>query len=154
MAREIERKFLVADPSVVDGLQGVAFVQGYLSTVPERTVRVRSAGEHAYITVKGMALGSSRPEFEYPIPIADATEMLATLCERPLVEKKRYRLAHAGHTWEVDVFEGDNAGLVVAEVELAHPDEALDLPAWVGAEVTDDPRYLNANLVRRPFRSW
>lgn len=154
MPKEIERKFLVADPSIIDGVAGVVYRQGYLSTVPERTVRVRVAGDHGHITVKGRAIGQTRPEFEYEIPLDDADEMLSLLCERPVIEKRRYRIAYSGHTWEVDVFGGENLGLVVAEVELDREDEAVDLPDWVGAEVTDDPRYLNANLVARPFRRW
>ena len=154
MPNEIERKFLVADPSIVDGVPGVTYRQGYLSTVPERTVRVRVAGDHGYITVKGRAAGQTRPEFEYEIPLDHANEMLSLLCEQPLIEKRRHRIGYSGHIWEVDVFDGENAGLVVAEVELESEGEAVELPQWVGTEVTDDPRYLNANLVARPFRRW
>ncbi len=154
MGTEIERKFLVADLSIVDGVPGTAYRQGYLSTDPDRTVRVRRAGDRGFVTIKGRAEGARRDEFEYAIPVADADELLDRLCLRPLVEKTRYRLAHAGHTWEVDVFAGDNAGLVVAEVELGSEDEAITRPPWLGDEVTDDPRYLNANLVRRPYRTW
>jgi adenylate cyclase len=139
MGVEIERKFLVADRAVLDGLIGTAYRQGYLSTTPERTVRVRHAGETA--------------EFEYPIPVADVDDLLA-LCERPIIEKVRYRIGHAGLVWEVDVFGGDNAGLVVAEVEIPSLETAVEVPAWVGAEVTDDPRYFNANLVSHPFSAW
>jgi adenylate cyclase len=153
MGVEIERKFLVADRAVLDGLIGTAYRQGYLSTTPERTVRVRHAGEAAFLTVKGISLGASRAEFEYPIPVADVDDLLA-LCERPIIEKVRYRIGHAGLVWEVDVFGGDNAGLVVAEVEIPSPDTAVEVPAWAGAEVTDDPRYFNANLVSHPFSAW
>jgi adenylate cyclase len=153
MGVEIERKFLVADRAVLDGLIGTAYRQGYLSTTPERTVRVRHAGEAAFLTVKGISIGASRAEFEYPIPVADVDDLLA-LCERPIIEKVRYRIGHAGLLWEVDVFGGDNAGLVVAEVEIPSPDTAVEVPAWAGAEVTDDPRYFNANLVSHPFSAW
>lgn len=153
MGVEIERKFLVADRAVLDGLIGTAYRQGYLSTTPERTVRVRRAGETAFLTVKGISIGASRAEFEYPIPVADVDALLA-LCERPIIEKVRYRIGHAGLVWEVDVFGGDNAGLVVAEVEIPSLETAVEVPAWVGAEVTDDPRYFNANLVSHPFSAW
>jgi CYTH domain-containing protein/SAM-dependent methyltransferase len=155
MPTETERKFLVRllpDPAVLG--TGSFFRQGYLSVEPDRTVRVRRAGDRAFVTIKGRTRGASRAEFEYEIPSAEAAEMLDTLCLRPLVEKTRYRVEHGGMTWEVDVFSGENEGLVVAEVELPSEEHAVELPDWVGAEVTEDPRYLNANLVARPFRSW
>jgi adenylate cyclase len=153
MGTEIERKFLVRDVTAVAGAEGIPYRQGYLSTVPERTVRVRLAGPRAFLTVKGITVGSTRPEFEYEIPVADAMALLP-MCEPPLVEKTRYRVEHAGLTWEVDVFEGENAGLVVAEVELPASDTPVELPGWIGEEVTGDPRYYNANLVARPFTTW
>jgi CYTH domain-containing protein len=153
MGIEIERKFLVRDTGIVDGLDGVAYRQGYLSTDPDRTVRVRRAGDHGYITVKGRSHGAARAEFEYEIPPADADAMLLQ-CLEPVIDKVRYRIEHAGRVWEIDVFAGANAGLVVAEVELSEEDADVDLPGWVGAEVTGDPRYFNANLVARPFRDW
>lgn len=152
--REIERKFLVRDDSWRRGAVGVAFRQGYLSSARERTVRVRVAGERAFLTVKGPTEGIARPEWEYPIPLADATAMLDRLCERPLVEKTRYAIAHAGYTWEVDEFHGDNQGLVVAEVELSSETEQPPLPSWIGDEVSSDPRYFNANLVKHPYKTW
>ena len=121
MGTEIERKFLVRDVSAVRDATGVPYRQGYLSTVPERTVRVRVAGEHAFITIKGTNVGATRAEFEYEIPLADAQALLR-MCLPPLVEKTRYRIDHGGLTWEVDVFEGENDGLVVAEVELPAAD--------------------------------
>jgi adenylate cyclase len=153
MGTEIERKFLVRDVTVVAGAEGIPYRQGYLSTVPERTVRVRLAGPRAFLTVKGITVGDTRSEFEYEIPVADAMALLR-MCERPLVEKTRYRVEHAGLTWEVDIFEGDNAGLIVAEVELPASDTPVELPDWIGEEVTGDPRYYNANLVARPFTTW
>jgi len=150
---EIERKFLVQDRSVLEGVPGVSYRQGYLSTDPERTVRVRLAGDRAFLTIKGITQGASRAEFEYEVPPADAEALLA-LCERPLVEKTRHCLEHAGLVWEIDVFAGENDGLIVAEVELPAPDTPVDVPAWVGDEVTLDLRYQNANLVRHPYRSW
>jgi len=150
---EIERKYLVGDTGFLDGVEGIPYRQGYLSTDPDRTVRIRRAGPHAYVTVKGRTHGATRAEFEYEIPVDDAEAMLE-LCLPPLIEKTRHRIEHAGRVWEVDVFDGANAGLVVAEIELPSEDADLELPAWVGAEVTDDRRYLNANLVAHPFSEW
>ena len=154
MAREVERKFLVTGAHWKPGAPGVEMRQGYLSTVKERTVRVRTEGARAVLTIKGLTVGVSRLEFEYEIPLADANRMLDELCERPLVEKTRYRVAAGRHTWEIDEFHGENAGLVVAEIELASSDEPFERPAWVGKEVSDDPRYFNANLIARPYRTW
>jgi adenylate cyclase len=154
VGQEIERKFLV------DGLGWQAcavaadeLCQGYLSMDPDRTVRVRLAGERAWLTIKGRARGAARAEFEYRIPVADARELLQ-LCLAPLVEKTRYRIPFAGRTWEVDVFAGANRGLVLAEVELDSPDAVVTLPPWLGNEVTTDHRYANANLAARPFTTW
>lgn len=154
MAREVERKFLVAGTAWKTGATGVPFRQGYLSTVKERTVRVRTEGDRAVLTIKGLTVGISRSEFEYPIPVADAVRMLDDLCERPLIEKTRYRVPAGRHTWEIDEFHGDNAGLVIAEIELAAEDEAFERPPWLGAEVSHDPRYFNASLIRHPYRTW
>lgn len=154
MAEEIERKFLVSNDSWRPGASGTLFRQGYLSTDPERTVRVRLEGERGVLTIKGLSRGIRRAEFEYPLPAAEAAVLLDTLCLQPLIEKTRYRVEHAGHIWEIDEFAGDNTGLVLAEVELTSEDEAVELPLWVGAEVSTDPRYFNANLIRHPFRRW
>jgi adenylate cyclase len=152
MAVEIERKFLVSDPSWKTG-NGSLLRQGYLSKTPERTVRVRLADDAAWLTIKGITTGTSRAEFEYRIPCADAAELLK-LCDGPLLEKTRYRVEYRGHIWEVDEFHGDNEGLVVAEVELQQENESVELPPWIGDEVTNDVRYFNSNLARQPFRSW
>ncbi len=156
MGREIERKFLVRDTSVLDGLVGIEIRQGYLSIDPERSVRVRRAGELAFLTIKGItsAHGTSRPEFEYPIPPEDADAMLDEIARRPLIEKTRYRVEAGNRVWEIDVFGGVNAGLVVAEVELPSEDARFVVPAWADAEVTGDPRYYNVNLVEHPYRDW
>jgi len=154
MPKEIERKFLVKNDAWRGQDAGKRYRQGYLSTVKERTVRVRTAGDKGFITVKGVSVGASRSEYEYEIPLGDANEMLDRLCERPLIEKVRYRVPHAGLVWEIDEFEGDNRGLIVAEVELKDEHQAVPLPNWVGEEVTGDPRYFNANLVTKPFTSW
>jgi adenylate cyclase len=153
MGKEIERKFLVDGTGWRTG-PGVEYRQGYLSSVKERTVRVRRAGEKAYLTVKGVNVGSSRSEYEYEIPVLDAKEMLEQLCPRPLVEKRRYRVEHAGLTWEIDEFSGENAGLVLAEVELTSEELEIQRPPWVGKEVTGDRRYFNAHLVEHPYQTW
>jgi len=120
---------------------------------PARTVRVRRAGEHAFLTIKGESHGAARAEFEYAIPLADVDELLA-LCPGPIIEKTRHRIGHGGRIWEVDVFDGDNAGLIVAEVEIPDADATVDVPDWAGEEVTPDPRYHNANLSTHPFSTW
>ena len=148
MPLEIERKFLVTG-TAWRSPDAQRLVQGYLSRDKARTVRVRIAGPLAFLTIKGATSGASRVEFEYPIPLADA-EALLGLCEGPLIDKVRHRVAFGGLLWEVDEVLGENAGLVVAEVELEREDQAVDLPPWVGEEVTHDPRYFNSNLVNRP----
>ncbi|MGN1209296.1 MAG: CYTH domain-containing protein [Duodenibacillus sp.] len=154
MALEIERKFLVRNDEWRTLGSPVVFRQGFLNTEPERTVRVRIAGERAFLTVKGITKGTTRLEYEYPIPVEDAAHMLEHLCERPLIEKTRTVIEYCGHRWEVDAFEGENAGLVVAEIELTSSDEAFEKPAWIGKEVTDDPRYYNSMLSRSPYSTW
>jgi CYTH domain-containing protein len=125
-----------------------------LSSVAARTVRVRIADNRGKLTVKGLTHGVTRAEYEYDIPLADATAMLHDLCERPLIEKRRHREPFAGKTWEIDVFEGDNAGLVIAEIELASESEPFELPPWAREEVSHDTRYYNANLLATPYKSW
>jgi adenylate cyclase len=154
MAREIERKFLVSGDRWKRGVEGVPFRQGYLSTVKERTVRVRIEGDRGRLTIKGLTVGVARPEFEYDIPLADAAFMLDQLCERPIIEKTRYRVRAGSHVWEVDEFHGENAGLILAEIELADPEEAFERPAWLGSEVSGDARFFNANLIAHPFSTW
>lgn len=154
MGLEIERKFLVTGTAWKALAAGVLIRQGYLSSAAERTVRVRIAGDQGFLTVKGKSRGLTRAEFEYAIPVEDAAAMLDGLCEKPLIEKTRYRVPFGAHTWEVDEFHGANAGLVVAEVELASADEEPALPPWVGREVSRDARYFNANLVKKPFTTW
>lgn len=153
MGVEIERKFLTSSESWREGAVGIRYTQGYLCREHGRTVRVRIAGEKAFLTIKGASKGFSRPEFEYPIPAEDARAMLS-LCDGPLIDKTRHRIPHAGHVWEVDVFHGENDGLIVAEVELRSADEVVDLPAWIGTEVTGDRKYDNSALSIRPYSSW
>ncbi len=155
MATEIERKFLVRDDSwrqLADS--GTRFSQGYLIGSNEASVRVRIEGETANLNIKSATPGIHRREYEYPIPLADAREMLANLCAKPVIDKIRYRLHHGEHEWEIDVFEGDNAGLVVAEIELQHENEPFERPEWLGEEVSHDVRYYNVNLVRHPYKDW
>jgi adenylate cyclase len=154
MAKEIERKFLVVGEEWKRGIEGVAYRQGYLSTVKERTVRVRTVGDKGFLTIKGVTVGVSRSEFEYSIPAEDANALLNDLCEKPLIEKNRYKVKHGGLTWEIDEFFGENQGLIVAEVELTDEHQAIDRPSWVGAEVSGDPRYFNSNLIKTPYTRW
>lgn len=154
MGQEIERKFLVHGEDWKNESTATRFRQGFLCTEPERTVRVRLAGSTGTLTIKGRTIGVTRAEFEYEIPAADAERLLDSLCRRPLIEKVRYRVDAGAHTWEVDVFEGDNEGLVVAEIELSSEGETFARPPWVGEEVTHDPRYFNASLVDLPYRKW
>jgi adenylate cyclase len=154
MGVEIERKFLLRGDGWKSLGEPVFFRQGYLSSHKERVVRVRIEGERAVITIKSANQGATRGEWEYEIPVADAAELLDGLCEQPLIEKYRRRIAFAGNVWEVDEFLGANAGLVVAEIELQAEDQQFDKPEWVGEEVTDDLRYLNSSLIRHPYSAW
>lgn len=152
MGIEIERKFLVTGDQWRQGA-GVRYSQGYLSRDKARTVRVRVAGDKAFLTIKGVSRGAARAEFEYEIPVAEA-EQLLELSDGPLIRKLRYKVRHDGLTWEVDEFLGDNTGLVVAEVELTSEDQTFTKPSWVGKEVTDDQRYYNSNLASHPYSQW
>jgi len=152
MGIEIERKFLVVGDAW-RAAPAVAYAQGYLNRDPRRTVRVRVVQQQAWLTIKGANTGATRAEFEYPIPVSDAEQLLA-LCDGPLVRKLRRKVEHAGRTWEIDEFQGDNAGLVVAEIELPAEDAPFERPAWLGAEVTHDPRYFNSSLASTPYSTW
>ena len=154
MGVEIERKFLVQGDVWRSQGKSVLLRQGYLSSHPDRVVRVRMEDDVATLTIKGRTTGATRGEWEYGIPVADAQALLDTLCERPLIEKYRTRIVHAGLTWEVDEFLGDNAGLIVAEIELQSEAQDFSKPDWVGEEVTGDPRYFNANLIQHPYATW
>jgi adenylate cyclase len=154
MGVEIERKFLVRGERWKTLAQGVLLRQGYLSSSPEGTVRVRIEGESAMLTIKGKSSGATRSEWEYPIPLADAQTFLDTLCERPIIEKKRYRIPFEDMVWEVDEFLGENAGLVVAEIELATENQSFAKPDWIADEVTHDVRYFNSSLIRNPYSRW
>ena len=154
MGTEIERKFLLRN----DGWRGLApgkpYVQGYLAGGRECSVRVRIADGKATLTIKGATIGATRSEFEYPLPLEDARHMLDTLARKPLIEKTRHAVPYKGFCWEIDEFHGANQGLIVAEIELEREDQAFEAPAWIGEEVTGDPRYYNANLARVPYSQW
>jgi len=154
MPVEIERKFLLKNDDWRGLAPGRHYRQGYLSTVAARTVRVRVIEDSGYLTIKGATTNVTRAEYEYAIPVQDAHAILDTLCERPLIEKTRYRIEHQGMVWEVDEFAGENAGLLIAEVELDSEDQVITLPEWIGEEVTGEPRYFNANLIASPFSQW
>jgi len=155
MALEIERKFLVAGDFREEAFAQEEIMQGYLSSVSERTVRIRIKGEEAFITVKGETneSGVSRFEWEKEIPLADARELLK-LCEPGIIDKVRYYIANGDHTFEVDVFRGENKGLIVAEIELSSEDESFEKPGWLGKEVTADEHYYNASLSKNPYTKW
>ena len=155
MALEIEKKFLVTGDFMKESAKATRITQGYLSSVPERTVRVRIKGDKGYITIKGIgsASGASRFEWEKEIPVAEVEQLLA-ICEPGVIDKTRHLVISGKHTFEVDVFYGDNEGLVLAEVELSSEDEAFVKPAWLGQEVTGDARYYNSMLMKNPYKRW
>ncbi|MEA2038525.1 MAG: CYTH domain-containing protein [Thermodesulfobacteriota bacterium] len=154
MPVEIEKKFLVKGDSWRNLATGSFYCQGYISLAPERIVRVRTIEDKGFLTIKGVTKGFSRAEYEYEIPLHDANEMLDQLCERPLIEKNRYKIEYKGLIWEVDDFLGDNQGLILAEVELIEENQKIALPGWIGEEVTGNFRYCNASLVKYPFNQW
>ena len=155
MAQEIEKKFLVAGEFKESAKKATRITQGYLSSVPERTVRVRVKGEKGYITVKGIGndSGASRFEWEKEIPVEDVKALLE-ICEPGVIDKTRYLVKVGTHTFEVDEFYGDNEGLTVAEVELSDENEAFDKPSWLGEEVTGDAKYYNSMLMKNPYKNW
>jgi len=153
MPTEIERKFLVVGTDWKQGAVSAELSQGYLSQDPERTVRIRITEDRAFLTIKGFTEGISRQEFEYPVPLNDAEQILA-LCLPSIITKTRYTIEAKGRRWEVDEFHGDNKGLVIAEIELDHESDAIEKPAWVGTEVSADPRYYNASLAQLPYCQW
>ena len=159
MAIEIERKFLVTGDSWREHVvRQVNMRQGYLNRVSadgsKASVRIRIAGDEAFLNIKEAVTGSARLEYDYGVPLPDASEMLDELCQEPLIEKTRYIVEYAGFTWEIDVFHGDNAGLVVAEIELPSEDATFEKPGWLGREVTEQRRYYNAALSEKPYRDW
>lgn len=155
MAKEIERKFTIINDSWRSCVSHSShYRQGYMGQADKASVRVRLQDDRAYLNIKSATLGIERQEYEYEIPVKDANEILNTLCEKPLIEKKRYFVEHAGKEWEIDVFEGDNAGLIVAEIELDSSNEYFELPPWAGEDVSHDTRYYNVCLVKHPYKDW
>lgn len=154
MGIEIERKFLIDQTKLPPLTNGYTITQGYIPTRDHTTVRIRIRDKEAFLTIKGKSEGASRLEFEYPIPLADAQAMLTNLCSTSLIDKTRYLITHEGHIWEVDVFEGANKGLIVAEIELESEEEEFTLPEWVSEEVTHDVRYFNSQLIENPYTQW
>jgi CYTH domain-containing protein len=156
MAQEIERRFLVKDMSWRQDVVGTEYKQAYLASDSTRTVRVRIAGDKAYLTIKGRAADGEigHAEFEYEIPVDDAEYIFSNLCEPWKIEKTRYKIPHENHIWEVDIFHGQNEGLITTEIELSSEDEAFAIPEWVGDEVTHDSRYINVVLAKNPFTTW
>jgi adenylate cyclase len=155
MAIEIEHKFLLANDGWRGAIQkSVNYKQGYLSSEPTSSIRVRIADKQAWLNIKSATIGTQRHEFEYEIPLPDAEEILSTLCRKPLIEKTRHFVRHDGNTWEIDEFEGDNQGLIIAEIELAEAGKAFAKPDWLGAEVTHELRYYNNNLAINPYSKW
>lgn len=155
MATEIERKFLLRnDTWRLHAHDAQRLRQGYLNNEMRCSIRVRTSADKAWLNIKSVTIGAQRDEYEYEIPLEDGDRMLDTLSLKPLIEKVRYFVEAGGHTWEIDVFEGDNAGLVVAEIELEHADEPFERPDWLGEEVTHDIRYYNTSLSRHPYKQW
>lgn len=154
MGTEIERRFLVKDDTWRQGASATYLKQGFLSTDKDRVVRVRIFGDVGTLTIKGLTQNNTKKEFEYTIPAQEALELLDLLCLKPLIEKHRFRIMFDGFVWEVDVFAGENQGLVVAEIELDRTDQPFAKPLWLGREVSDDPRYFNSNLARNPYCQW
>ena len=153
MPLEIERKFLVIKEKLTLDVHGEFLCQAYLSEDPARTVRIRITENQAFLTIKGISDGISRKEFEYMIPVNDAKEIIK-LSPYPVIEKTRYKIVYSENLWEVDIFHGNNKGLILAEIELRSKDQAIELPGWIGKEVSCDPRYFNSYLTKHPFIRW
>lgn len=154
MAKEIERKFLVLNDDYKIQSEGILYKQGFLSVRKERVVRIRLVGNKGFLTVKGITKNISRCEFEYEIPLKEAEYMLSELCEKPIIIKYRYKIPMGKFVWEVDEFMEDNKGLVIAEIELEEEKQEYPIPSWLGKEVSENPRFYNANLVRFPYMKW
>ena len=154
MGKEIERKFIVKDDTFQSLAKGTSYRQGYLNSAKERVVRVRTIDDKGFLTIKVITTGATRLEYEYEVPLKDAEAMLNELCEKPLIEKNRYKIKYEGLIWEVDEFFGENQGLIFAEVELETEDQQIEKPKWIGEEVTGDPKYFNSNLIQNPYEIW
>ncbi len=154
MPQEIERKFLVTSDEYKYSAKKIRIRQGFLNRSKKRTVRIRITDRIALLTIKGVSRGAKRNEYEYEIPYDEAVEILENLCKKGIIDKYRYILKYKNNTWEVDEFLGDNEGLVIAEIELSHENQSFEKPGWIGKEVTEDPRFYNSNLTKKPFREW
>jgi adenylate cyclase len=155
MAQEIEHKFLLANADWRENVSySVIYKQGYLSSQSTSSIRVRISDKQAWLNIKSATIGTQRSEYEYEIPLTDAHEILENLCLKPVIEKTRHFVTHENHLWEIDEFDGENAGLIVAEIELDSLDEIFAKPDWVGEEVTQDVRYYNNNLAKNPYSAW
>ncbi len=155
MAQEIEHKFLIKNNDWVEHVdKSSEYKQGYLISDDKRSIRVRISNNTAWLNIKSASIGTLRQEYEYEIPLEEGKEILNTLCEKPMIEKIRHFVPYKQHLWEIDVFSGDNEGLVVAEVELSKVGEAFEKPPWLGNEVTDDIRYYNNQLCKNPYKDW
>lgn len=155
MAQEIEHKFLLANDDWREYVShSVIYKQGYLSSQPTSSIRVRISDSEAWLNIKSATIGTQRSEYEYEIPLADAHEILDSLCLKPVIEKTRHFVTHENHVWEIDEFDGENAGLIVAEIELEAVGEMFAKPDWIGTEVTQDLRYYNNNLAYEPYCQW
>ena len=154
MAVEIERKYLIDSEKLGTLKNANRIKQGYITTNKDAVVRVRVKNDKGYLTIKSSNIGASRLEFEYEIPLVEANEMLDKLCQKPIIDKNRYIVDFANHIWEIDIFYGDNEGLVIAEVELEDENEHIELPLWIKEEVTGDVKYYNSNLMSYPYNKW
>lgn len=155
MAIEVEHKFLLANDNWRKQVsQSLQYRQGYLTSEPTSSIRVRTCNDKAWLNIKSATIGTQRYEYEYEIPLEDANEIIDKLCRKPLIEKTRHFVSVDNHTWEIDEFKGDNTGLIVAEIELESAGEAFTLPEWIGEEVTHDLRYYNNNLSKNPYKEW
>lgn len=154
MAKEIERKFLIDINKLPKLENGISIKQGYIKTQDKTVVRTRIKNDKAFLTIKSKNKGMIRSEYEYEIPLNDANEMLNNLYSKPIIDKIRYEIKYKNHLWEIDVFHGENDGLIVAEVELENEDENVELPNWIVKEVTNNPKYYNSNLLDNPFSNW
>jgi adenylate cyclase len=154
MAVEIERKYLIDLTQIGTLENGYRIRQGYITTNKDAVVRVRVKNDKGYLTIKGSNIGVSRLEFEYEIPLVEANEMLDKLCQKPIIDKTRYLIDFEKHIWEIDIFYGDNEGLVIAEVELEDENEKIKLPLWIKEEVSGDIKYYNSNLMKYPYNQW
>jgi adenylate cyclase len=154
MAIEIERKFLVKEPSFHLAIKSLRIRQGYIVNNQNQVIRVREKGDEYFLTIKGNNIGISQLEYDFPISKNDAEDLLKHFCKTSMIDKTRHYVEHEGYTWEVDEFHGDNEGLIVAEIELDSEHEQFEIPDWVGDEVTSDERYYNMNLATDPFKDW